>query len=174
MRLFAFRLWGLAAALFGALALTTVAAQAQQTEPEVRETHGDWQILCVTDDQCFMSQVKTDSEGRRIMVFNLRVLPEPASEDGETFIAIIQVITPLNIHLPYGLRTQIDEGEVGRIPFERCAREGCLAVTLINDEFVGQMKAGGVIKLAVLPVPGQPTEIIEMSLIGFTAAYDSL
>ena len=66
-----------------------------------------------------------------------------------------------------------DNGKAIRMPFKVCVANGCVAMSMLNDDAVKGMKAGskGGVKFAV--AKGKAIEV-PVSLNGFTAAFNSL
>lgn len=157
-----------ATAVFGQSALA-------QNPDTLRETHGDWEIRCQTDnpDACYMMQLLEDADGNPLMLMRLRKLDDPVESSGSVFTVEAELFTRLGFLLPAGITMQIDEGELARIPFERCLPNGCGSLPLFTNEMINQLKAGGLVRFIMLYNPGEE-EAAEISLIGFTAAYDAL
>lgn len=159
------------AALVAAIAF--VAAPAAAQEAAVRETHGDWEIRCTSDELCFMIQVGNDAEDRAVVSFAIRELDEPRIVDGRTFVAQAELRTRLGVYLPGGIVFTVDESESLRFPFERCVDEGCSALPLVQQGLIDRLKAGARVEITVFANRDQPVNA-DISLVGFTAAYDAL
>lgn len=159
------------AAVFAAVAFTAAPAVAQ--EAALRETHGSWEVRCAGDNSCYIVQVASDAEGRPVVSFAVRELAQPRTEGERTFVAAAEIRTKPGVYLPAGVTFTIDETESLRIPFERCFPEGCAALPLIQQSLVDRLKAGARVRITVYANPSEPVAA-EVSLSGFTAAYDSL
>ena len=158
------------AALIAVLGLASAPAIAQ--EAAVRETHGAWEIRC-KDSSCFMIQIAQDASGAPVLSFGVRKLSEPRVEGDATFIAATEIYTKPGVFLPTGVTLSIDGQQSRRIPFERCFPEGCAALPLVQQQLIDSLKAGGKVEIIVYANPGEPVAA-EVSLSGFTAAYDAL
>lgn len=163
-----------AAPTAGAPAAPATGAQPAQ-KPEVMEivkdTFGDWQIRCAPDgNDCFMYQLALDAEKNPVAEVSILKLPEAAEAD-----AGVTIVTPLGTLLPPGVVIQIDGGEKRQYPFAWCSQVGCFARFGLTKPTIDAMKRGkgGKIALVSIGAPQQPVTL-DLSLSGFTAAYDSL
>jgi invasion protein IalB len=137
----------------------------------VRDTFGDWQIRCLPDgDECFMYQMVLDAERNPVSEVTIQKLPAEA----EAAAGVI-VVTPLGTLLPSGVVLQVDNGERRQYPFAWCTQMGCFSRFGLDEPGVAGMKRGkgGAITLVSASKPEQPVTV-ELSLTGFTAAYDAL
>lgn len=139
------------------------------------ETHGDWTTVCeevlTGDNPCgSMQQVLQGSEGNDVMQIELNRL---AGEN--TPAAVMLINTPLLTLLTEGVGLSIDGGKTARVPFFVCDNSKCIARVTMRAEDVAAFKRGNAATLSVVPA-NAPNQVIsaEMSLSGFTAAYDSL
>lgn len=156
--------------LLGTL-LTPLAGHAQ--EQKVKATHGSWQVICLGDtDACAMQQVGKSPKGEDAMVVRISKV-EAKDNNGGNIPATIEVVAPLGVILPAGLRVQIDGGEVRGTGFQVCLQNGCLAQDSMNDQFLADLRKGSTAKMTVV-VPRQGEVPINISLSGFTKAFGSL
>jgi invasion protein IalB len=146
-----------------------------QATPEVleivRETFGDWEIRCAPEgDECFMYQLALDAQENPVAEFSLLKLPLQAEAT-----AGVTVVTPLGTLLPAGLVLQIDSGERRQYPFSWCSQVGCFARFGLDETSVSALKRGnrGKVTLVSVGAPQSPVTL-DVSLSGFTAAFDSL
>ncbi|NNU80553.1 invasion associated locus B family protein [Halovulum dunhuangense] len=143
-----------------------------EAQPELTITEfGDWELRCEeTSDNCFMYQLAVDNEQNPVSEMTIVALPQEAEA-----AAGVTVITPLGTLLTEGLILQIDEREARQYPFNWCTRSGCFSRFGLTDEEVAAMKAGATVRARLLSVsaPDQPV-ILELSLTGFTAAFDAM
>ena len=97
-------------------------------------------------------------------------LPETAQA-----AAGVTIVTPLGTLLPSGVVLQVDTGEKRQYPFAWCSQVGCFARFGLDEPAVAAMKRGkgGKITLVSIGKPDQPV-MLDLSLTGFTAAFDSL
>lgn len=147
------------------------AAEAQQRE--VKDTYGDWQILCLAGtDQCAMQQIGNLDTGERALAVQITRV-DARTEQGEQVPAAVEIVAPLGVLLPAGVRVQIDGGRVRATGFEVCVSNGCIAQDVMSEEFVSDMKRGSSAQMTiVLAQKGESP--INISLRGFTRAFDSL
>lgn len=152
-----------------------LAPEAQVPIPEVyeivRDTFQDWEVRCAPDgDDCFIYQLALDGDDNPVAEFSLVRLPE-----GSEAVAGATVVTPLGTLLPAGLVLQIDDGEARQYPFTFCSQVGCFAQLALTQTTVAAMQRGRVAQLTIASIaaPNDPVEL-ELSLLGFTAAYNSI
>jgi invasion protein IalB len=151
------------------------AAGAQTAGETVRETHGDWDVVCAEGrDVCAMRQVGRNSEGNDVLLVAVRALPEgTTTEDGRTVPALIEIRTPLGVGLRAGVRVQVDGGQERAAPYEVCVQQGCIVRQPMGEDFLAAMKAGRTATMTVVAL--QQGEVsVDISLLGFTAAFNSL
>jgi invasion protein IalB len=151
------------------------AAAPGQPQPEVmeviKETFGDWQVRCAPDGkECFMYQLARDAQDNPVAEVSILKLPQVAEAD-----AGVTVVTPLGTLLPQGVVVQIDGGEARQYPFAWCSQVGCFARFGLAPASIDGMKRGnaGKITLHSVGAPQAPVQL-DLSLTGFTAAYDAL
>lgn len=150
-------------------------AAADPAAPEVlevvRDTFGDWEVRCAPEgDDCFMYQLARDSAQNPVAEVSILKLPEVAEA-----AAGVTVVTPLGTLLPPGLGLQVDGGQGRSYPYAWCSQVGCFARFGLDEPSLAGLKRGKGAKLSVASVgaPERPI-ILNISLTGFTAAYDSL
>lgn len=127
----------------GAVALVTLAAMAPPASAqlgEVVETFGDWQIRCVAAERegdpprCAMYQFVV-AEGREDANLVVLVWRDEAA-------SVLRVVTPLEVRLRNNVILTIDTELVGRMEFERCGLDGCIAEVLLDERVLGLLRAG--------------------------------
>ena len=159
-----------AGALLGAPALAQQQG-AQQPEQELRTTHGAWEIHCLKGtDTCVMQQVGKTADGKRAMLVTIQRLAGVTAE-GQNVPAAITVNTPIGVLIPYGVRVKIDTGNVAPVPLLRCLPEACVARAPLAEQAVDMFKKGTNATVGFFLQQEVPVEI---SLSGFTAAYNDL
>lgn len=166
-----------AALLLAAAASGQAAAQDGGDRFELRETHGAWDVRCADGAECLMTQTAFDTQGRPFFRIVINKLAEPRDANGGTVVALSSITVPLGVFLPSGINMSIDDREFGSVSFITCAGGGCQANPPLDPTLVEAMKAGGIafFKVRVAQPDGTTTERdAEISLSGFTAAYDSL
>jgi invasion protein IalB len=143
-------------------------------ESYIGNTHGDWEMVCVRDDDgpdpCQMYQLLRDSEGNATAEVTMFPLPP-----GGEAVAGATILTPLETLLTAQLVMQVDGGAAKRYPFTFCAVIGCIARVGFTAEEVDAFRRGARATWSLVPVaaPDQSVDL-NMSLIGFTAAFDEL
>ena len=113
---------------------------------------------------CIMRQVVL-ANGQFLGSFLLR--DDPGQESRLLAVAAV----PLGVLLPFGLTWQIDGAKPIRVPFMLCDPTSCATQLVINEAYVNSLKKGGTLKLTAKNRQNQDLTI-EITLAGFTAAYD--
>jgi invasion protein IalB len=119
-------------------------AHAQTTAPKdpgIVTRHGEWTLLCKppprggTRQICAVTQtvVAADHDNARLTAAFEKF------SDGRLFL---RVVTPWDILLPPGLALAVDNVEIGRAPFVRCAPTGCYAQTIVEGTLAEKLKTG--------------------------------
>ena len=137
----------------------------------VKDTFGDWQVRCAPDgNDCFMYQLAVDQAKNPVAEVSILKLPEQSEAD-----AGATVVTPLGTLLTTGVVMQVDGGEQRQYPFAWCSQVGCFSRFGLAKPTVDQLKRGkgGSITLISVGRPEEPV-VLDLSLSGFTAAFDSL
>lgn len=128
----------------------------------------NWLKVCdpLPDGQqaCIMRQVVL-ANGQFLGSFLLR--DDPGQESRLLAVAAV----PLGVLLPFGLTWQIDSAKPIRVPYMLCDPTSCATQLVINEQYVNSLKKGGVLKLTAKNRQNQDLTI-EITLAGFTAAYD--
>lgn len=143
-------------------------------EEYIKEEFGDWSHRCVVaaegDDPCNSYQLLQDAEGNSVAEISII----PISNGGQA-VAGGTIITPLETLLTRQITLQIDAGAGRRYPFTFCARGGCVARVGFTADDIAAMKRGASATLTIVPAgsPDNPVAL-NVSLTGFTAAYDNL
>lgn len=160
-------IWGAAIGLL--LGLSATSAQAQGV---VKAEYGDWQMSCdtppgATFEQCALIQNVT-AEDQPNVGLSVIVL-----KTADKQVRLLRVLAPLGVLLPNGLGLNIDEKNIGRVPFVRCLPNGCVAEVVLDDKLVGELHAG---KNAIFVVFRTPEEGvgIPVSLNGFADGFKQL
>ncbi len=143
--------------------------------PYVKEEHGDWDIRCIRtasgNDPCQVYQLLVDAEGNSVAEFAIFPLI-PAQGQA---IAGGSIISPLETLLTEQVTVAIDGGGAKRYPFTFCTEVGCFARIGYTAEDVASFKRGVKATVGIVPAVAPDQRIgLELSLRGFTAAFDSL
>jgi invasion protein IalB len=154
-----------------AQAQVPAAGQQQAQNQVLAATHGDWEIHCLEGTEtCAMQQVGETAEGERALLVTVQRLAGVTAE-GREVPAAITVNTPVGVLIPYGVRVRVDEGNVAEVPLLRCLPDSCAARAPMADEAIAELKRGSNATFAYFL---QEEVLVEISLNGFTAAYDAL
>jgi invasion protein IalB len=137
----------------------------------VKDTFGDWQIRCAPEgDECFMYQLAMDAQKNPVAEVSILKLPEAAEAD-----AGVTIVTPLGTLLTTGVIVQVDAGQQRQYPFAWCSQVGCFARFGLDKPSVDGMKRGNAGKITLVSVSNPQAPVsLDLSLSGFTAAFDSL
>lgn len=140
----------------------------------VGATHGDWELVCMrteeAEDPCQMYQLLRDADGNATA--EITMFPLPA---GQEAAAGATILTPLETLLTAQLVMQVDDGPAKRYPFTFCTAIGCIARVGFTAAEVDAFRGGAQATWSLVPIaaPDQ-TVALNMSLIGFTAAFSEL
>ena len=128
----------------------------------------NWLKVCdpLPDGQkaCIMRQVIL-ANGQFLGSFLLR--DDPGQESRLLAVAAV----PLGVLLPFGLTWQIDGAKPIRVPYMLCDPTSCATQLVINEQYVNSLKKGSKLTLTAKNRQNQDLTI-EVTLAGFTAAYD--
>ena len=134
----------------------------------------DWERICVRtpdgDDPCQIVQALEDQTGN--LVSEIMIFPLPP---GQQAVAGAEFLAPLETLLTAQLTMRVDGGEARRYPFSFCSAMGCMARIGFTAEEIQAFKRGAEATWTLVPAVAPDQEVnARMSLMGFTAAYDSL
>ena len=153
------------------LVLSLVFSSNVQAKPEHGKKFKDWTVVCEKlpdsgKEVCNIFQNVTNEKKKTVLQVAIGYLP--GNEKPQALLTM-----PLGIMLEPGLEFDAGNGKGIRLPFKVCVPNGCVAMTILDDETIKGMKSGskGSVKFAVAKdkVIGIP-----ISLSGFTAAFKSL
>lgn len=142
----------------------------------LRETHGDWQIRCITVEQgaepCQMYQLLRSGDGQPTLEMSIFTVPQ---QNNNVVVAGATVITPLETLLTEGLQIQIDGKPSKKYPFGWCSAAGCYAQIGLTIEDIENFEKSKSAKFIIYPFVAPDTEIVlTLSLQGFTAGFKAL
>lgn len=143
-------------------------------EQFVRETSGDWEISCIKaqtgEDPCAMVQILNGQQGEPLAEVTIGKLPE-----GGAAVAWANVIVPLETLLQAQLALSIDGAPRKLYNYHHCVPVGCIAQLGFSQPEIDAMKSGSTAVVSLVPArfPDQVLQM-DMSLSGFTSAFDSL
>jgi invasion protein IalB len=138
------------------------------------ETFTDWQMRCVRtaegNDPCQMYQLLHDEQGNAVGEINIFGLPA-----GQTAAAGATFVAPLETLLPQQVTLEVDAGTAKRYPFTWCAQLGCVSRIGFLQAEVDAFKRGNKATITIVPAVAPDQRVkLDMSLKGFTAAYDAV
>lgn len=110
-------------------------------------------------------------EGGGELLFRLEAQTGANPEDN-----LLRVISPLGIYLINGLGLVVDGTELGRIPVERCAAQGCLSLVRGGPELnviLDGLKGGEQLEL-VFWLTAQEQKSVTIPLTGFSANWSAV
>lgn len=130
-----------------------------------------WMKICSPDvastqEICFtQAELRTDT-GQFLASAGIREV------DGGSRSALL-VQAPIGVLIQPGVGVRIDQGPQVEAKFTICFQNACFAELPIEAEsdFIGSLKRGGTLFLSVLNQQANAVNF-EISLVGFTAAYD--
>ncbi|MCT4608128.1 MAG: invasion associated locus B family protein [Pelagimonas sp.] len=145
-----------------------------QPRAYIRETFGDWGLQCIAvspgseEEMCQMYQLLADDSGASVAEANIFKL----SNAGQA-VAGGNIVVPLETLLTEGMRIQIDSSAPRKYEFSFCNQVGCFARVGFTQADVDAFKRGAVAKVSIVPALAPDQRVtVNMSLKGFTAAYD--
>jgi len=146
--------------------------QAEPAASDLRGTYGDWEIRCLSESDCVMTQLHRRSEQSADAVFTIVKPQGLTGEDGQPVLAFAEIVVPLGVYLPGGLGLKVDQQPAKAAAFERCISEGCVVRAPISASMLANLKSGATANIVIFGAPEQPVQL-PISLTGFTAAFDS-
>lgn len=131
-----------------------------------------WVVNCSNqagaDLTCVMSQTLMMAETRQ------RVLSASIVKVSDTGEVVMRLALPHGVHLPSGVRLRIDDGPETTYPIEVADQNGSYARIVLDRPLLDAMLHGSAIRVS-LTVPSADKGLeLQLSLIGFTAALDTL
>ncbi|UOM34565.1 invasion associated locus B family protein [Acuticoccus sp. I52.16.1] len=146
------------------LAVPAIPASAQDAQDE-----NAWVKICNKDTQankelCLITQELRTQNGQFLASAAIREF------DGESRRSLLLSV-PVGMLIQPGVQIQIDGSQPEQAPYQICFPNACYAEKTIDDGFISRLKRGG--KMAVNTINRQGKQVrFDMTLIGFTAAYD--
>ena len=142
------------------------AAQTQTIQPSA---DSPWVKICNTDPQsnkeiCVVTQELRTDTGQFLASVAVREI------GGEARKTLLMAVPPGMLIQP-GLRVQVDSGKQTEAKYGICFPNACYSELVIDDAFVGSMKAGGNLVLTTLNQQAKQVPF-QLTLSGFTKVYD--
>ncbi|WP_375256902.1 invasion associated locus B family protein [Citreimonas sp.] len=145
------------------------------SEPQtyVKETFDDWALQCIEvqdgEEICQMYQLLEDAGGSSVAEASIFKL-----ENGGQAVAGGTFVVPLETLLTQKLTISVDGGEPRRYDFSFCNPIGCYARVGFTQADIDRFRAGATARVRIVPALAPDQEVVvEMSLAGFTNAYDA-
>ncbi|WP_237062045.1 invasion associated locus B family protein [Loktanella sp. M215] len=144
-------------------------------QPFIKATFGDWSQRCLKAeegqvDPCQLYQLLMDKDDNAVAEFSTFPLPS-----GSQAAAGATIVVPLETLLTAQLQLKIDNGEPKVYPFTFCNAAGCVARVGFTPAEITQLKRGAAATIRMVPAAAPDQEVVlNLSLNGFTAGYDSL
>ena len=145
---------------------------------QVGERFGDWQAVCEKreggEEVCGAIQEVKTKEGKLALWAAFGYL-QPNTKGAVMIFRVPYDLTdpPSGFRVSKGAQIAIDGGTQVDVPIEICAPGGCQIGILLEDNFVKALKAGNKLNL-IVPLASGQSATINLSLKGFTAAYDNM
>lgn len=142
-------------------------------QPTITE-FDDWTVFCVKnddgDEDCRMQQVVLNDSQTPIAEFEIWKITDNSELAAGSVIAL-----PLGVMLEEGILMQVDQALPRRYRYAMCDEGGCYSRLGLSKVEVNRMKAGNSMMMTIYAFrsPDQPIDL-EISLAGFTKAFDSL
>ncbi len=146
----------------------------QLGQPYITDEFGDWVKRCVKSnadvDPCQMYQLLRDADNNPVVEVSIFKL-----ENAGQAVAGAAIVAPLETLLTQNLTMGVDGGRAKVYPFTFCTVQGCVSRVGFNAQDIANFKAGNAAKITIVPA-GTPDEklVVDMSLAGFTAAFDAI
>jgi invasion protein IalB len=161
----------LAAGVFFAI-LTSSFAGAAWGQAPVRTKFDAWELRCETPtgetaEQCALTQTVKAEDAANVSLAVMIAKPKEAKN------GVLRVIAPMSVFLLNGVSLKIDQTDIGRSAFFRCAPSGCLADMMIDDKLIEQLKSGKIATVVIYLTPYEGIRHLVM-LKGFKEAYEKL
>lgn len=142
--------------------------------PEVRtEKIGDWTLNCQAleaGERCQITQVLLDQSETPVVEVNFFPVT-----DSNGVQAGGSIMAPLETLLTAQMTISVDESSSKRYPFAYCVQQGCIARVGLTPEDVASYKAGVKAFVSIVPaIAADQVVKLEMSLTGFTKAYEAM
>ncbi len=147
-----------------ALAVPTMPASAQDAQEE-----NAWVKICNTDTQankelCLITQELRTQGGQFLASAAIREF------DGEQRRSLLLSV-PVGMLIQPGVQIQIDGATPDKAAYQICFPNACYAEKTIDADFITRLKRGGTMRVSTINRQGKQVRF-DMTLIGFTAAYD--
>lgn len=129
-----------------------------------------WVKICNTDPNAqkevflITQELRTDS-GQFLASIAIRETP---GEQRRSLLASV----PVGMLLQSGVQLQVDGAQPQTARYTICFPNACYAELAIDGSYINKLKAGGKLQITTMNQQARPVRF-DMTLIGFTAAYES-
>lgn len=128
-----------------------------------------WVKICTQDPNlnktlCLITQELRTNQGQFLASLAIREVPGEARKS-------MLISVPVGMVLKPGVNLQIDGGEPTKVEYSICFPNACYAEAAIDAGFIARLKRGGKLGLITYNQAGKQVRF-DMTLIGFTSAYD--
>jgi len=113
---------------------------------------------------CAAVHVIKDKRGRKIVSFMATHLK------GKPYL---EVVVPLGIFLPFGVRVQVDKKPPINAQLIDCTADGCRSFVSLNNQQIADLKSGTTLRVIFKDSKSQKALLIAGSLAGFSTAFSS-
>jgi invasion protein IalB len=131
-----------------------------------------WELRCETpagetSEQCALTQLVRAEDAAKVNLGVVVVKPKEAKN------GVLRIIAPMSVFLLNGVSLKIDQTDIGRAAFFRCAPSGCLADMGIDDKLLEQLKNGKIATLVIYLTPYEGVRHLLM-MKGFKEGFEKL
>ncbi len=151
-----------------AFALTMMGAAASHAQQQGEAPPEGWFKVCTKqedNDICNVQNIKAAATGQLLTAINIIQIKGKVNRE------IFQIAVPTGRILPPGIGMQIDGGKAAKVPYSICLPDRCIAEVVLSEQLIASLKRGNSMVLTTINFQNQQNPI-EMSLSGFTAAFD--
>lgn len=136
----------------------------------------NWSVQCVLNEEtdsraCVLFHQMMLENGQRLLAFQIADTNTGQQDAPANYVAVITV--PLGVHLPSGLRLEVDEAEPVDLVFERCDQAGCYAGTPLSETLKETLRKGKNCQISFNNLEGKTVKAT-VPLSGFTAGFNAL
>jgi len=131
----------------------------------------DWGVECrqppsAETKRCIMFQRQVLDNGRTLLVLTVRKAP-----DDKPPLAILQL--PLGVLLEPGVSLSVDGGEPRKLSYRLCDLGCCIVTFLLREDLENAFRQGQTARVELVTAEQKKVNV-DVSLNGFTAAFNAL
>ncbi len=146
----------------------------EKVERSATSDHGkifqDWVIECEKSgkgEKCAVSQDQSLENKGRIIKFSVGYI---GPNNAPKIIAML----PLGISIQAGAAYMTDRGVQMPLQLQQCVASGCMATAMLTPETLNELRDASEVRVGVVPSGTSQTMLINLSMKGFRAAFDTL